>query len=313
MNIDYISPLSNAWKRMKKALFQPFDLGKWFTIGFTAFLAGLMDGGGGGGGNSSRYSSRYKSEDLFDFFNFPNVASEWLANHPVLATLIFIGVGLLVVLLIVFLWLSSRGKFMFLHNVVHNKAEVVAPWKEYSREGNSLFLWRLVFGLISLLVFAMTMINAFQFFREAYFSGETIDMLLDNIIGYIMFGLLMIIITAYISLFLDHFVVPIMYKHRISTTSAWRMFMSILWPKIGYFLLYGIFVLILGIAVVISVVIFGFATLCIGFLLLIIPFISAVVLLPVSYTFRAFSIEFLGQFGGDYNLNPQVVEETQII
>lgn len=112
---------------MKKALFQPFDLGKWFTIGFTAFLAGLMDGGGGGGGNSSRYSSRYKSEDLFDFFNFPNVASEWLANHPVLATLIFIGVGLLVVLLIVFLWLSSRGKFMFLHNVVHNKAEVVAP------------------------------------------------------------------------------------------------------------------------------------------------------------------------------------------
>ena len=84
-------------------------------------------------------------------------------------------------------------------------------------------------------------------------------------------------------------------------------------PEIGYFLLYGIFVLILGIAVVISVVIFGFATLCIGFLLLIIPFISAVVLLPVSYTFRAFSIEFLGQFGGDYNLNPQVVEETQII
>lgn len=54
MNISYSNPLSRGWDRMKKALFQPFDIGKWFTVGFTAFLAALVDGGSpGGNGNYS--------------------------------------------------------------------------------------------------------------------------------------------------------------------------------------------------------------------------------------------------------------------
>ena len=51
MNIRYLDPLSRAWGRMKKALFSPFNLKKWFVVGFTAFLAGLTEGPGGGGGN----------------------------------------------------------------------------------------------------------------------------------------------------------------------------------------------------------------------------------------------------------------------
>ena len=89
--------------------------------------------------------------------------------------------------------------------------------------------------------------------------------------------------------------------------------MTILWPKLGYFLLYGIFILVLGILVVISVIIFGFVTLCIGFLLLIIPYISSVLLLPVSYTFRAYSVEFLEQFGDDFKIYPKQEEDEIIV
>jgi hypothetical protein len=32
-------------ERVKRVLFQPFDLGKWFIIGFCAWLAFLGDGG----------------------------------------------------------------------------------------------------------------------------------------------------------------------------------------------------------------------------------------------------------------------------
>jgi hypothetical protein len=46
-------------------------------------------------------------------------------------------------------------------------------------------------------------------------------------------------------------------------------------------------------------------TCCIGFLLLIIPYIGSVVLLPVFYTFRAFSIEFLEQYGEEFVLFPK--------
>ena len=59
--IAYVQPTSRAFDGMKRILFQPFDIGKWFVIGFTAWLAGLLDhtssssgssGGSGGGGGS---------------------------------------------------------------------------------------------------------------------------------------------------------------------------------------------------------------------------------------------------------------------
>jgi hypothetical protein len=49
------------------------------------------------------------------------------------------------------------------------------------------------------------------------------------------------------------------------------------------------------------VVVIGLFTCCAGFLLLAIPYVNAVILLPVSYTFRAFSLEFLAQFGSGFN------------
>lgn len=58
------------------------------------------------------------------------------------------------------------------------------------------------------------------------------------------------------------------------------------------------------IIVVISVIVLGLATCCIGFLFLIIPYIGSVIMLPVSVTFRAFSVEFLEQFGGEYKIFP---------
>ena len=50
-SIEYMRPLSQAWGRMIQALFRPFDLHKWFVLGFTAFLAQLTDGSNGAGGD----------------------------------------------------------------------------------------------------------------------------------------------------------------------------------------------------------------------------------------------------------------------
>jgi hypothetical protein len=101
-----------------------------------------------------------------------------------------------------------------------------------------------------------------------------------------------------------------MYKHRISTSRAWSKFLELLFRYPGYFLLYGLFVFVLVIIVVIAVIIFGFASCCIGFLLLIMPYIGSVVFLPISYTFRAFSLEFLQQFGEEFTIFPQNVDDN---
>ena len=301
MNIQYAEPLSAAWKRMKKALFQPFDLAKWFTVGFTAFLAGLLDGGSGGGNSNIGKRSH---ADLDDLFNFPGVAWEWLNSNPVWFTLIVVALAILFIVGVILTWLSSRGKFMFLDNVVHDRAEVKKPWYEYTREGNSLFLWRLVYGLLVFAVVIVSLVYAFESARTMYYGHLSWRGQVIGIFGTIAYFLLLFIITGYISLFLSDFVVPIMYRNRIGAMRAWSVFLKLFSRHAGHFLLYGIFIFLLIILVVIAVILFGFLTCCIGFLLLIIPYIRSVVFLPVSYTFRAFSLEYLEQFGEDYAIFP---------
>ena len=68
------------------------------------------------------------------------------------------------------------------------------------------------------------------------------------------------------------------------------------------FILYGL--MVFGLRLLVSVLIFvaGVLTCCIGLLLVIIPYIGSVTTLPISYTFRAFSLEFLEQFGLEYKV-----------
>lgn len=305
MNITYSDPLSRGWNRMKKALFQPFDLAKWFTVGFTAFLATLLDGGNPGG--SGNYSNKYKNQrlDWDEIANYPYIAWEWLMEHTLWFSLIIVGVVLIFILSIVLTWLSSRGKFMFLDNVIHDKAEVVKPWHEYSQQGNSLFIWRLVYGFICFILILFSLGISAVVIVNLFTGDATVPTKIFSILGLILQFMILVILMSYISLFLNDFVVPIMYKNRITTSKAWFKFLPILSRHLGYFILYGLFIFVLTIAVVIAVILFGIFTCCIGFLFLIIPYIGSVLLLPVSYTFRAFSVEFLEQFGEEFTIFPK--------
>lgn len=308
MNVTYFDPLSRAWKRMTTALFKPFDITKWFVVGFTAFLARLMDWPDGGNDHESRGHF-----DMDEFIHLPDTIREWIIDNPDWFTLIVIGIILLVAFLVFLTWLSSRGKFMFLDNVVHDRAKVVDPWRKYKMEGNSLFVWRVCYGLICFVVFSLIAYQSFLIVEDIYYDGFSVGEHLLRIIGMGLLFLAVIVALAYISLFLSDFIVPIMYKNNIVATKGWSHFTPLLSRNWLYFILYGLFVLVLYILVAIVVVLVGLFTCCIGFILLIIPYIGSVITLPISYTFRAFSVEFLGQFGPEYSLFPKpedsVVEE----
>lgn len=312
MTIEFMIPFSKGFNRMKKALFQPFDIGKWFTVGFTAFLAGLLDGNGGSGGSSSRRHGPSES-DIEQFFEFPQHAMDWLADNPLWTSLIVFGVLFLIALIITLNWLSSRGKFMFLHNVVNDKAEISKPWRAYKSEGNSLFLWRLVYGFIVLFLIVIFFTLGFSLTKEIVLGYDPVSSYVSDIIGMIFLFLAVMIVTSYISLFLDSFIVPIMFKRRISALQAWSVFLPLMRKHFWNFVLYGLLVLLIVIVIVVAIMLFGFLTCCVGFFILVIPYINAVLLLPVSYTMRAFSVEFLEQFGEEYALFPQpdlIVEEA---
>ncbi len=48
--IGVTEAIEPAYERVKQMLFKPFNLTKWITIGFCAWLAGFGESGGGGGG-----------------------------------------------------------------------------------------------------------------------------------------------------------------------------------------------------------------------------------------------------------------------
>src|SRR5947209_19593270 len=89
--IEIFKPLDEAFELMKKILFQPFDLKKWFIIGFAAWLANL---GGGGGGFNYRYD---RGED----FQKLNETMSRLP-HPVLITGICALIALVLLLVVLF-------------------------------------------------------------------------------------------------------------------------------------------------------------------------------------------------------------------
>jgi hypothetical protein len=143
-SVEVVEPVKPAIETVKYVLFRPFDLGKWCTIGFCAWLAML---------GQASFQFNYRSFDTRTsggpMFQLP----PWLVNN--LPMIIMLSVGILifsVAVSILVLWLSSRGWFMFLYCTANNKSQVTHPWKVFRPHGNSLFLFRLVLGLICFVV-----------------------------------------------------------------------------------------------------------------------------------------------------------------
>ena len=305
MAVEYTAPLSHAWARMKRILFSPFDLGKWIVLGFAAFLVDLGDLAEQSGGGSSNL----ELEDS-DIESIARSASDLLANgwETVVAStalILLVGAALVLVLAawVACQWVSSRGMFMFLDNVVHNRSRIKQPWAEYRAEGNSLFAWRVAFEVITLIIGLLFLVDLVAIFLPTIIDKELMPFSVAALVVLAWVGAVLLVVSAYIGLFLEHFVVPIMYKHRIGVMEAWRRVLALFRARTVELLLYGLFILLLNVIVVVAGVILGLVTCCVAFLVVAIPYVGSVILLPISVTFRSLSVAFLAQFGEDYRID----------
>lgn len=300
MEIHLVAPFERGFQRMKSALFQPFDLRTWLVVGFTAFLAHLLEGGGSG--------ANYRKEahsGLGEVLAAPYQAMDWIKSQPEWAALIAVGIILALALFALLVWLTSRGKFMFLDNVVEHRALVAQPWHQFRGLGYSLFIWRLIFSAFAALLVGGIIYHLWQIAWVHWNEFGDLWSLIPSLILWGSILLTLFLALGYILLLLDHFVVPLMYRDNLTAAAAWQKLLSIHWQHTGSFIAYALFMLVAMIAIVMLVVIGGLFTCCLGFVLLAIPYISSVVLLPVSYWIRAFSLEYLGQFSPEFQLWPQ--------
>src|SRR6266404_1154661 len=136
--IEVFKPFGEAFELMKRILFHPFDLKKWFVIGFAAWLANL----GSGGGFNYRYNRHEEAQKLNETIS--------QIPHPILVIGVCVLIGFVLVLIVLFAWLRARGAFMFIDCIVKNRGAIAEPWRNFRKEGNSYFLFSLlvVFGLL---------------------------------------------------------------------------------------------------------------------------------------------------------------------
>lgn len=292
-----LAPVSRAIGWTRVVLFRPFEIRKWFVLGFCAWLAWLGRNGGPGfnwnlsGGNRGRDWERVGRESGQE-------AWVWVLAHAgMVLVLIAFAFVFLVVLWLVLTWISSRGKFMFLDGVLNDRGAVVEPWKVFREPGNSLWLFRIVLSIAALagigLVVCLMVLNLVLGGAASRGPGLWLVGVIALWLA-ILFPL--IFFFALIEVATNDFVVPIMWLRGCRVMAAWRELRGLLAARPGTFVLYVL------VKIVMAIVIFSIACVatCLTCCIVALPYLGTVILLPIFVFRRSYSLHFLAQFSPDY-------------
>jgi hypothetical protein len=313
--IDFTRAFDSAWKRTTVILFEPFDLGKWFVIGFSAFLAGLLEGGNGfnGSGSFNNFNniaqpggnsgvpSTLPSLPNFDLQHFQASLSNFFVGMQ-LGIILVIGAVVLVlgfaVILLVY-WLGARGQFLFLDNIVRNRPAIAWPWRNYSRQGNSLFLFYLLFLVVSfvliipLLIVAVVLVIPLIQHQRWPEGGELVGFVA---LGTLYFGLCLGM--GFVIFVFRELGVPLMFRNGLG---AYAAFLESLGLVKQHFL--SIFLLVvIRIALFIALAVVSIMACCFTCCLVMVPYLGTVILLPALIYIRCFTLGCLAQFGPQYDV-----------
>ena len=295
--IEIFEPFGRAIDLTKKILFEPFDFGKWLVIGFAAFLAGLADGTRTGF-PSSFGDGNFKGQAVNK--NLSAAQEEfmsWLVSGLVIAVLIGV-----VVLVLLFMWIGSRGRFIFIDCIVRNRGAIAEPWREFKRQGNSLFLFSLASMALSLLLMGVLALPlAIPYLR----MGEFGDFGVGTVI-YLILAVALLVLIGIAWAVLVWFMVPVMYRQRCGALEALRIVARLIGNHPVPFILYVLFVLVLMMAGAIVSCLLTCATCCIAA----IPYVGSVILLPLYMFYYAYTLLFLRQFGPEYDVWAEIGEPT---
>ncbi|UCF17915.1 MAG: hypothetical protein JSW59_10700 [Phycisphaerales bacterium] len=303
--VSVVEPLTPAIERVKTVLFRPFDLRKWFVIGFCAWLAelGKYEGGSGpGGGDHGGVDFRWSGEGILEDIDrtinealatvreYVEANLSWIIPVAILVLIIIVGLWLLLT------WLNSRGRFMFLHCVAEDKGEVVVPWNKFSRHGDSLFAFRVVLGFMMFVIVVVGLVAGYSSLMRAVNRADGIGVVLT--LAAVIAGIFVVSIPVLIvKKFTTDFVVPIMFVQTLSCRRAWGQFLPVLLENKMRFFLYLLFQIVIWFVVACILVAFACVTCGCACCFFAIPYIGTVVLLPILVFQRSYSLYYLRQYG----------------
>jgi hypothetical protein len=308
--INFTRAFELAWERMHVILFRPFNFGKWCAIGFSAFLAGLLQGGNGvnssfnGNFNNNNLFSNNGSGNASPNLNLPQIQSSishafsgWQMGAIIFLVVIIFVIAFAFILLIY--WLGARGQFMFLDNVVRNRGAIGWPWETYARQANSLFLFYVAILFVGLLIVIIllgvaALVGVPIYLQHRWASGGEIAI-------FVVLGLLYLafcVVFAILIFIFRELGVPLMFRNGLTAYPAFLETMQLLRKFPGSIALIVLLRIAIFIGVAVMSVIICCMTCCIGAL----PYIGTMLLLPVLIYVKCFTLDCLAQFGPQYDV-----------
>jgi len=304
--VSVVTPISQAWARMSRVCFMPFDIVKWFCLGFSLFLSGLW----GSVWQFLQNALNFLPFDALDAVFVPPRPGQPVADYlqqvgPTFAAVV--GVGFLVLYVIYGLtsYFAARGSFMFLDGLVHNRADLKQPWRRYARAGNALFVFKMIvtlaFWLINFVTVAVVLWLVWPDIVAEQPGARTQWALIVALPIVAVSALLYfkgMVITS-------DFIVPMMLREADAGLGPWRAWWVWLreflkghiWSIILFYLLRSVFVMAIG-----SIVLLACCFTC-GLAAL--PYLSSVALLPAFAFDRLYSAYYVQQFGPRWLLFPR--------
>jgi hypothetical protein len=257
-----VDALNPAFEHTKTQLFRPFRFAQWTRLALVGLFAGEMSSGGGcnfniptqtGGGAHRHY--------------LMSSPPDWALIAPVVIALLIA----VPVLWLLFLYISSRMRFILFDSVIEKKCEVRRMWRERRGPALQFFVWQIVFSLVTLAGMVVLLgIPALVAFLLGWFTAPREHLAALILWGIVLFFVLMAWFLAilFVHVFTKDFVVPQMALENVSALEGWRRLWKMLMAEKGGYAGYAGMKLVMAIGAAFAVAMAAFVVI----IILLIPF-----------------------------------------
>jgi len=250
-----------AFEHTKRQLFRPFQLGQWLRLGLVGFLAGEGGCNFRTSWNGWSPSNQSTTPAFPDFHSF--LGPQWL-------TAIALGIILILMVMVVFMWIGSRMRFVLFDSVVAGECHVRARWRERGLPGWRYFVFQVLFAVVSLVLVGLWIGGPVAVVaRKGWFThpSEHVGALVAGVLFLIVTFLAILVVLTVVQVLVKDFVVPQMALDGVTVSEGWRHLSSLVradpWSYAGYLGLKCLLTIAAAIAL--------FIPLVIAYLILVVP------------------------------------------
>jgi hypothetical protein len=253
--VDSIAP---AFEQTKRQLFVPFRFRRWARLAVVCLITGDFAGGGGFQGGFNYHLPRSRGGSTAFLFR----PIDWGVLYDFLPWII-IGVGLLLLLILLWIYAAAVYRFVLFDCVLYDRCELKGSWGRWESAGRSYFFWCLsLFFTVWIALLALIGGPVFIAWHAGLFQHPRAH-LAPLILGGIalLFLVFAIIVTSAVAaVFAKDFCVPLMALEEVGVLDAWHRLLPMLSAEKMAFTGFVLMKIVLAIA---SAIIFGIATLLI--------------------------------------------------